>query len=310
MLRTRFVQARRVLAAQLVGQYKAPEPDIVTVVLNSDGFAQLVERVDQLKRIARQNLVTTVNVRAARDSVDRQASRLAGLEANQQRVTTAVLVQRDQVGQLRLAMVARQLVDVRARAHQASELAVLREHRQTLERRLSAIQAKEAAAQARSVLGAVPGIGGGGFSGGDGGSYGFFPAPGTNYSVGSEPEIAARLDRLGKALHLHLIGISGYRTPQHSVEVGGFANDPHTRGEASDTPGSRASPRRCCGASASPGRSRRRRGRPHPARLASLPPGPPPPPVDADKARPLGHGEIRGYAARRIRADDARAGLA
>jgi uncharacterized protein YcbK (DUF882 family) len=42
---------------------------------------------------------------------------------------------------------------------------------------------------------------------------------------------------MGKALHLHLIGISGYRTPQHSVEVGGFADDPHTRGEASDTPG-------------------------------------------------------------------------
>jgi hypothetical protein len=31
--------------------------------------------------------------------------------------------------------------------------------------------------------------------------------------------------------------LSGYRTPQHSVEVGGFASDPHTRGQASDTPG-------------------------------------------------------------------------
>ena len=70
-----------------------------------------------------------------------------------------------------------------------------------------------------------------------GGAYGFFPAPGTNYQVNQEPVIAARLDQLGKALKLHLIGISGYRTPQHSVEVGGFADDPHTRGEASDTPG-------------------------------------------------------------------------
>ncbi len=69
------------------------------------------------------------------------------------------------------------------------------------------------------------------------GDYGFFPAPGTNYSVGAEPQIAARLDRLGKSLGLHLIGLSGYRSPQHSVEVGGFADDPHTRGEASDTPG-------------------------------------------------------------------------
>ena len=65
----------------------------------------------------------------------------------------------------------------------------------------------------------------------------FFQAAGTNYSVGNEPAIAARLDVMGRALHLHLIGISGYRSPQHSVEVGGFADDPHTRGEASDTPG-------------------------------------------------------------------------
>ena len=67
--------------------------------------------------------------------------------------------------------------------------------------------------------------------------YGFFPAANTDYSRGQEPQIARRLRRLGRALKLHLIGISGYRTPAHSVEVGGFPNDPHTRGQASDTPG-------------------------------------------------------------------------
>lgn len=67
--------------------------------------------------------------------------------------------------------------------------------------------------------------------------YGFFPAAGTNYTYGQEPQVAARLNRLAKALKLHLIGISGYRSPQHSVAVGGFSNDPHTRGQASDTPG-------------------------------------------------------------------------
>ncbi|MBV9415802.1 MAG: transglycosylase family protein [Solirubrobacterales bacterium] len=70
-----------------------------------------------------------------------------------------------------------------------------------------------------------------------GGQWGFFPSPTANYSVGSEPQIAAKLDALGEALHLHLVGISGYRTPAHSVEVGGSANDPHTCGAASDTPG-------------------------------------------------------------------------
>ncbi len=43
--------------------------------------------------------------------------------------------------------------------------------------------------------------------------------------------------RSGRSLQLQLVGISGYRSRQHSVEVGGFANDPHTRGMASDTPG-------------------------------------------------------------------------
>lgn len=68
-------------------------------------------------------------------------------------------------------------------------------------------------------------------------SGGFVAGPGTNYTVGEEPRIAADLRRLGEYLHKTLTGISGYRTPGHSVEVGGFSNDPHTRGEASDTPG-------------------------------------------------------------------------
>lgn len=69
---------------------------------------------------------------------------------------------------------------------------------------------------------------------------GFRPAPGTDYTQGDEPVIASRLDKLANYLHVTLIGISGYRTPKHSVEVGGFADDPHTRGEASDTDGAQS----------------------------------------------------------------------
>lgn len=68
-------------------------------------------------------------------------------------------------------------------------------------------------------------------------SGGFTPAPGTNYARGDEAIIARRLDRLARALNIQLTGLSGYRSPQHSVAVGGFRDDPHTRGAASDTPG-------------------------------------------------------------------------
>ncbi len=63
---------------------------------------------------------------------------------------------------------------------------------------------------------------------------GFVADPGTTQNVGQLPVLTARLDALGKALHVTIYGISGYRTPAHSVAVGGFANDPHTKGVAED----------------------------------------------------------------------------
>jgi peptidoglycan hydrolase CwlO-like protein len=231
-LRYQLARDKRVLAAQLVAQYESPPPDIVSVVLQSTGFADLLERVDSMKRVVRENTAVGTRVAAEQKAVKGQVAHLADLAARQQRVTAAVLSQRDQVTQLEIAVVSQQQVVIGARAAKANRLANLRARAASLSKRLAAIQA----AQAPTVPGA--GIHGspGSFAN-HGGAYGFFPAPGTNYTYGSEPEIAARLDRLGKALHLHLIGLSGYRTPQHSVEVGGFANDPHTRGQASDTPG-------------------------------------------------------------------------
>jgi len=63
---------------------------------------------------------------------------------------------------------------------------------------------------------------------------GFIADPGTDFTVGEEPEIAADLNRLAQSLDVTIYGISGYRSPAHSVAVGGFADDPHTKGEAAD----------------------------------------------------------------------------
>jgi hypothetical protein len=63
---------------------------------------------------------------------------------------------------------------------------------------------------------------------------GFIADPGTSQTEGELPTLTSQLDALGKALGVTIYGISGYRTPAHSVAVGGFADDPHTRGEAED----------------------------------------------------------------------------
>jgi peptidoglycan hydrolase CwlO-like protein len=235
-LRARYTQGRKVLAAQLVADYEAPAPDLVDVVLESRGWQDLLNRMHNLQAIARRNAAIVQEVRDQKVAVTAQTKRLTVAYARRQRAAAAVLVERDQVAQLKLSIGNRELAATHARAQTTSRLNTLQK---TLAQQAATLQRQAAAAQAGSyATGGAPPAGcvNTPFVP-HGGEYGFFPAPGTDYTVNEEPIIAARLDVLGKALHLHLIGISGYRTPQHSVEVGGYADDPHTRGEASDTPG-------------------------------------------------------------------------
>ena len=235
-LRARYAHGRKVLAAQLVADYESPTPDLATVVLESSGFQDLLNRVHNIQAIARQNADTVRMVRHEEQAVTVETRRLTATYARRKRATAAVLVEHEQVTQLKLSIVKRELVVAHDRAQKTSQLNTLQK---TLAKEAATLQQQAAAAQAGSfTTGGAP-------VGGcvntpfvaHGGEFGFFQAAGTDYSVGEEPIIAARLDALGKALQLHLIGISGYRSPQHSVAVGGFADDPHTRGEASDTPG-------------------------------------------------------------------------
>jgi chromosome segregation ATPase len=234
LLQVQLGRDRQVLVAQLIASYESPPPDIATVVLQAHGFADLIERIDEERAISRENAGATIHVSEEQKAVTVQATQLATLEASHARETSAVLVQRDEVAQLHLALVDRQVKFISARDRKSAELGALESHKQSLEHELSKLAVSELAAQgvANAYTGPV-----GGFSSSPEGAYGFFPAAGTDYSVGEEPTLAAHLNALGLALHLHLIGISGYRSPSHSVEVGGFADDPHTRGEASDTPG-------------------------------------------------------------------------
>lgn len=63
---------------------------------------------------------------------------------------------------------------------------------------------------------------------------GFVAPAGVDVSGGDLPAINSRLDTLAKRLGVTIYAISGYRTPEHSVEVGGSANDPHTKHQAED----------------------------------------------------------------------------
>jgi uncharacterized coiled-coil protein SlyX len=235
-LRVEYARDLSTMAAQLRADYETPPPTLVGVVVNSGGFSALLTGLSDLTTIERHNTQIVVDVRAARAAVETQARRLAQVLIRRRRATAAVIVERDTIAQLKVSIVDRELTVVHARDRDAGRLRALHA---TLVHEAQILDQRAAEAQTLSSGGAVAPPGGCTNTPfvPHGGEFGFFPAPGTNYTVNEEPVIAARLDQLGQALQLHLIGISGYRTPQHSVEVGGFADDPHTRGEASDTPG-------------------------------------------------------------------------
>jgi peptidoglycan hydrolase CwlO-like protein len=235
-LRAAFKHDRVALAAQLRAQYESPPPSLVNVVVSAGGFNQLVNGLSDMSKLRRANARTVAALQIAKAQVAVETKHLATVQARRKRSTAAVVVERDNLAQLKLTIVDKQLKVKSARNADTTQLSALK---RTLQRQAKKLDAE--ASQAELVSGGAPVAAPAGCINtpfvAHGGEFGFFQAPGTNYTVNQEPVIAARLDALGKALQLHLIGLSGYRTPEHSVEVGGFADDPHTKGEASDTPG-------------------------------------------------------------------------
>jgi peptidoglycan hydrolase CwlO-like protein len=236
-LRAAYARDRKDLAAQLRAQYESPPPSLVNVVVNAGGFNDLVNQVSYMAKLRRANERTVAAVQTAKRQLTVQTRRLVAVHARLKRTTAAVVTERDNLAQLKLTIVDKQVKLERARKANSSQLTALRSKLQRQAKKLDALAARaELNSSGGAPVSAPAGCVNTPFVA-HGGEFGFFQAAGTDYSVNQEPVIAARLDALGKALKLHLIGLSGYRTPEHSVEVGGYADDPHTKGEASDTPG-------------------------------------------------------------------------
>ncbi len=140
--------AERVLAAQLVHSYESDRPDLVTVVLESTGFQDLLDQLAFQQRIRNQDVQIINRVRAARRAVAAQATRLGALEVRQQALTVAVLTQRNSLVRVRLNVVQQELAVAQERRQKAGQLAGVRAQVAGLNRQLSKLQAEQAAAAA------------------------------------------------------------------------------------------------------------------------------------------------------------------
>jgi murein DD-endopeptidase MepM/ murein hydrolase activator NlpD len=147
-LRSQLATARVVLAKRLVEIYKADSPDALTVILESDGFGDLLERAEFLKRISDQDREITDRVRGLRDKAKDQAVQLADLEQQEQATAERILSERDQVAAVESRLVGSRDQLASARADKRGALADVRSSRVSLEGDLAALEKEQARVQA------------------------------------------------------------------------------------------------------------------------------------------------------------------
>ena len=155
-LRARLAESRAALSERLVQLYKADKPDVVTVILESDGFADLLERTEFMQRVSQQDMRIIDRVRTAKQEAVATEQRLDRLEQRQREVTAIVARRHEEVVEVKENLIGQrqQIADVRATKHEA--LVSTRADRHELEDHLASLEREQAKIQARLSGGGGP----------------------------------------------------------------------------------------------------------------------------------------------------------
>jgi murein DD-endopeptidase MepM/ murein hydrolase activator NlpD len=140
-LRKRLTATRAMLQSRLVEIYKAEPPDLVTVILNSDGFADLLERSEFIKRISDQDRKIVVVVRDAKTDSVASERRLNRLERRQRIVTAIVLKRRDEIAGVKHELIGTRVGYSRTKAGKAAALNKVRADRHDLQEHVDSLEA-------------------------------------------------------------------------------------------------------------------------------------------------------------------------
>src|SRR3954469_10966041 len=157
-LKIYLARAQKVLAQRLVQMYKDGEPDALTVVLESNGFADLLERTQFLDRITNQDNQIITRVRSLKAQTTKQTKELGTLQKQQKAAAIAIAARRNQVAAVKGKLVSSRSDLQSARDGRQVVLSRVRSTRQRLEGDLSKMQAQVAAqlraAQQRAAVAA------------------------------------------------------------------------------------------------------------------------------------------------------------
>jgi murein DD-endopeptidase MepM/ murein hydrolase activator NlpD len=143
-LLAKLKRAQGVLATRLVEIYKSDQPDYLTVVLEADGFQDLLVRADYLSRIGDQDSAIVDRVRELKQESARKRRLLAALKQQAQATVNAIAAQKRELASARGALQDHQGQLAGARNQKQGALGNVRESRRHLEGDLAALEAASA----------------------------------------------------------------------------------------------------------------------------------------------------------------------
>jgi peptidoglycan hydrolase CwlO-like protein len=152
-LENRLQRATGALASNLVAAYEQQQPNLVTVILEAKGFADLIERMSFLNRIGTQDAQVVSTTRSARKAVAHEADVLNSLERRDRTLTDEVLGQRNHVAALQAALLHQQIAEIGTRGNTSAKL-------HSLNSRLGSLEATAAAQAAKAATTGNVNVGG------------------------------------------------------------------------------------------------------------------------------------------------------
>jgi hypothetical protein len=161
VLRARLDRARIVLGRQLVSAYEGSRPDIVSVVVDANGFTQLLEQLSFLRDAERQQQNLIAVTRAAKHRADVAANRLLRLEAIDREITAATARQARALAGMNALLDSRQAALSDARDAQVTALGATQARGGQLRAAISQVEAAQAAAAREAAMAAPVASGGG-----------------------------------------------------------------------------------------------------------------------------------------------------
>ena len=155
-LRKELRRAQVALAKRLVEIYKADQPDMLSVILESDGFNDLLVRADYMSAIGKQDSVIVGKVRALKKKSAQKRLLLIVLKSRAEEAVRVIEIKQRQLEEARAAIQANESDLASARKMKNGTLGNVREHRHELEGDLRALQAASAQVTNQLQVGSYP----------------------------------------------------------------------------------------------------------------------------------------------------------